>query len=337
MRIKIVLITCMIALQAVAQEEKLRVSFRLDEMPNVGLNVNDIKEISFMEEEMPLNIEGEWFDIEDDVFQSLIFYEDGTIKHYYYYTGLPLCNTESGKYWFQYDVLGISLQLWGNQYLPIVNYTENSFTWRYFDQNFTYYRVMNVYEMEIDDEPISIGNDGDIITYVDNVFIGLENGKVKAMNAGTGFVLVEDTKQNICYAVRIEVKEPFNVIDWAQYFRKPKKEIVKEFGDSYKEDADWITYIGETTSTLKFIGFSFYDITGNVKDISITFNKYEDFQAYYDYINSKYILSEKESSSTRKIYYDTEVYSKSSTIKIVIDTIWMNIGFSDLKPLDNKG
>lgn len=336
MRKNVLLFLCLIAVQAMAQEEKLRVNFNSkefhsSEIPSVNLNVNDIKEISFVEEHSPLDIEGEWFDDEEDVFQSLTFFEDGSVIHNYYYKNIPLYGSEKGIYLYQYDIFEIGLQLWGEVLcIPVIRHTENSFTWRYSGKNLTYYKIQKVYKMKIDDAPITIGNDGDLIVYSDNVFVGLKDNRVKALQVGSGFVLVEDAKLHETVAYRIDVEKNNEIIDWTLYFKKPKEDIVAEFGELFREDSGWITFTGEDKSVFKYLAFLFDDTTETVKSVSVTFNQPEDLQAYSDFIDQNYILYESESSSSRKVYYDTEKGIKSS-VMIIVDTstFLMNISYTD--------
>ena len=331
MRRDILLIFCMVALRVTAQEEKLRMTFNLDVMSPVEVNVNDIREICFVTGENTLDVEGEWFDYEEGIFQSLKFSEDGTVEHYYYLTDYNIGDKENGKYWYEYDVFGIGLPTWGGRlYIPVVNHTQDSFTWRYNNNNLTYYKIKEIYEMNVGDDPISIGKGNDVVTYTDNVFVGVEDGKIKALQPGSGFVLVKDAKMNTTTAYRINIGQSDNIVKWPLYFGKTKDEIISEFGPSYRESSGSITYTGSAESICKYTGFSFDNNTEKVNVVSITFNKYEDLQKYYYYISENYVLFDPVSTTTRKTYYDSDKITTSS-VMIIIDTSWMTIGYSDLK------
>lgn len=325
---------CMVCMQVAAQEEKLRLTFNWGEP--VSLNVADIKEISFFEEQNPLYIVGEWFNYspEENAFESFNFYEDGSLDFYYYYINNNIGGEVYGLYELRDGVLAVNL-LGQEMYNLLVAHTETSFVVRSAGSNTTYYKVVDVYDMTTADSPIKICDAADSILFVDNIVVGLEDGKIKALQKGTGYVLVKDVENGSIVAYRINVKyQAGELIDWTGYFKKTKEEILAEFGthdDEYSSaDGEYIVYNKGYNAEISMLGFSFDNETGKVYQVQTVFRGYEEMKMYYDYIDAKYILDEDSSETTEFYFYDTDDINTASLLIYLKAETPMQIIYTDL-------
>ena len=322
-----------------AQEEKLRLKFTVGSP--MELNVNDIKDISFVEDDNPLDILGEWFCYvkESQVFESYEFHEDGTLGYFYYYISQNSGGTLKGIFEFQDDML--AMRLAGvTLFYPITSHSETNFVITSNDNSYTYYRIQKVYNMKTPDAPITIGNEDDVVTFVDNSVVGLENGKIKALQKGTGYALVKDAKLNTTVAYRINVEyAPGTVVDWTQYFKMTKDEIVAEFGEpnGVRVDASLGELVGYTegySPEISQLTFVFDKETGGLYMLQAVFRGVDEVNTYDNEIAKKYIL-QGDSDDKNKQYYDSEdILSRKVSISVKkTDPIYIN--YIDLE-LNNK-
>ena len=301
-------LTCFIYLQVIAQEEKMRIT--LNTGNPIEFNVNDVKDITFVDDKNPLNIVGEWFnyDEESGYFEAFDFHEDKTLSYYCF--NLLGDESANGTYSCKDGMLTLN---WLNTELivPITSHSETFFTMTNGGSNSVYYRIQKTYNMTTADSPISIGNKGDVITYVDNAVIGAEDNKIKALQRGSGFALVKDAQLNTTVAYKIVVGyAPGNIIDWTKYFKKSIDEIVAEFGspDAIQTDESVGELYGYTkgyNAEIKQIIFCFDKTTGKMYLVQVVFRGYEELNTYYSDIAKKYILQEDRSDERTKVFYDT--------------------------------
>ena len=171
----LLLLTCLLSIHVMAQEEKLRIAF--DKGTPMELNVNEITDIAFVEDLSPLNIVGEWFCIDEESgkFASFDFHEDGTLN-YYCFNELET-ETVQGTWFFEDYILDLKY-MDRKPIVSIISHSETAFVIRENNKNYTYIKVQKTYNMSTVQDPISIGNDGDEILYVDNAVIGLEGNKI---------------------------------------------------------------------------------------------------------------------------------------------------------------
>ena len=111
MRKVILLLTCLLSLHVMAQEEKLRLEFTVGSP--MEFNVKDIKDISFVEDDNPLDILGDWFcyNEEGQAFESYDFHEDGTLGYFYYYISQKSGGTLNGIFEFQDELMKMKRRL----------------------------------------------------------------------------------------------------------------------------------------------------------------------------------------------------------------------------------
>ena len=320
-----------------AQEDKLRISL-YDGNP-VEFNTSDIKDISFVEDEVPLDIIGEWFCEADSIgtYESFNFYEDGTIKWFYNYFKIKSTGTKTGTYSFGDYLLKIKVPSIALQKFPIVNHSATQFTILSSGSRYNYYKVQKIFYMTTKDK-ISIGNEGDEVVYVDNQFIGLEGNEIKAKKAGTGYALVMDAQLNTIVAYKVIVGNPnIKVTDWTIYFDKDINEITKVFGvpDEIREDSQLqiTTHIYEEHSAdVRRLMFDFKNATEKVIQVAINLRTESYFENYYNNIKGKYVFHDNLSTPTELVYFDTDDKNTAS-VRI---TIYYNKEFSIFQIIYSK-
>lgn len=320
------LLACAMAIQVMAQEEKFRLTFE-NGYP-LEFNVNDIKNITFVEDAEPLDIVGkEWFDKDDEAgdFESINLQEDGIVTYYLYnkryHSGSTYHGTYSyDDYIFKMDLNTVSFHVT----MPIVRHSANGFTAIIAGNEYDFFKVQKTYYMLLNDNPIAIGSEGDSVTYVDNELITLKDNKIKPKKAGTGFALVKDSILNttIAYKVIVDRNNSVTIVDWTKYFNKTKDDIITEFGipDTILSDdaLGKFQYVyNEYGHDMKRLHFIFDNETETVSQVSTDFNTYGYFEKYYTYIQNHYLLHEDECTSTELVYYDTEDWMTAS-VKIVL-------------------
>lgn len=317
-----------------SQEEKFRVTFNVGNPLN--FSVKDIKDVTFVEDSNPLDIEGsEWFneDVEKyGVYESFEFRKDGALTYRPYYLNYHSGYTIEGYYNFEDYMLTMQLGGLGISTQTITSHSATSYVVTSGGENSTYYKVQKVYNIKTDDAPISIGNEGDVITFVDNEFIFLENNKVKPLRGGTGYALVKDVALNAIVAYRINVESVKTTKDWTQYFNKTKDEITLEFGEPLMtQDADdmdiYIYYGNDPAFTIMY--FCFEKNSGKMYMFQGSFVDYSELENYKNNIEKTYIKDESRSTGTVNYYFDTTEMSTAS-VAIVIDSSNTIINYLDL-------
>ena len=317
MRKIVLFLFCVLTIQMMAQGEKFRVTFNVGDP--INFNVNDIKDITFVEDLNPLDIVGsEWFNEEVEkygTYESLEFREDGTLTYHPYYINYHEGYSIPGYYNFEDYMLTMQLSILGKLTQSITNHTETSYVVTSGGENSTYYKVQKVYNIKSNDVPISIGNEGDIITFVDNEFVSLVDNKIKPLKGGTGYALVKDSKLNAIVAYRINVESVPTIKDWTQYFKKTKDEIASEFGEPLltqeEDNMDIYIYYGNDPAfTLMY--FCFDKDLGKMYMFQGSFVDDSERENYQNNIENTYIKDENRSTGTVNYYYDTDNRSTAS-------------------------
>ena len=336
MRKTVLYLFCFLSMQMMAQEEKLRVTFNVGDPMN--FSVNDIKDITFVEDNNPLDIVGsEWFCEEVEkygTYESFEFHEDGTLTYCPYYVNYHSGYTISGFFNFEDYMLTMQLSIVGKLTQPITNHSETSYVVTSGGENSIYFKVQKVYNIKSNDAPISIGNEGDVITFVDNEYISLDDNKIRPIKGGgSGYALVKDSKLNTTVAYRINVESVKAIKDWTQYFKKTKDEIKTEFGEPFmtqdSDDMDILIYYGNDPAfTLMY--FCFEKESGKMYMFQGSFADEGNLNFYQDEINEKYIKDESRSSSTVSYYYDTDNRSTASVSIAIQNSPTMIINYMDL-------
>lgn len=307
MRKFLLFLICLTSLQITAQEEKLSLKFLVG--TPIEIPVGGVKEISFYEADTTLDIIGEWLNVDEEsaTIESFDFHLDGLFD---YYVILPTGDMSAvGNYEFSNDVLSFTLA--GSSFAnPVVGFSGTNFTIYSAGSSSVYYKVQNTYDIATTDEPISIGNEGDRIIYVDNTFVGVVDNKVKALKSGTGYALVKDAKRDAIVAYKISVRYmPGVTVDWTKYFKKSVDEINAEFGTPDKiETSNGIityTYQGNYNAEIGMLFISFDESTQKVCQIMAVCNGYDGFNTYYSDIKNKYIEIADMGNASQKYYSDT--------------------------------
>ena len=265
------------------------------------------------------NLVGEWVQYEDRILSLICwkFMRDGTYVYKSYNYDSQLIFNNSGTFTLEDNVLTIDYSGFN---IPerIISCTDSEFS----SSSDTYYKVIGDYSMALDDNPITIGNDGDIIKYVDNCIIGIENNKIVPLKGGSGYALVEDALTKQIKAFRVDILS-VGVQDFAQYLMKTETEILDEFGTSMTKDD--ITQ-GDITNSMAYLfynddimmlKFFFPEDWSKVIKIQVTFMSAENGQTYRDTIEENYYYN-----TTQKVYYNTKDSSQSSVkIRILSSSI----------------
>ena len=340
MRKLTILLIFVMTIKVMAHEDKLRIT--LNEGNPVEINATDIQDISFVEDETPLDIVGEWFCEAESlgVYESFEFHDDGFVNYFYYYINYHSGGTLTGTYSFEDYLLKIKLPSIALQKFPIIDHSDTHYTVLSAGSRFNYYKVQKTYYMTTDDL-ISIGNEGDVITYVDNQFIGLEDDRIKPKKAGTGYALVRDVQLNtiVAYKVIVENSNKIKVTDWTEYFLRDKTEIVNEFGTptEIREDNQLqvTSYVYEEYSPSVYrLMFNFDNATEKVRHVSVNLRTESYFEKYHNDIKSKYVYHEDLSTPTELVYYDTDdKYTASLMINVFYDSQYNTflITYTDLR------
>ena len=309
---------CILSMQIMAQEEKLRVTFNVGNPLNFSLN--KIKDISFVEDQKPLDIVGsEWFNEEIEksgAYESFEFHKDGSVTYCPHYINDHSGSfSYNGSYNFEDYVLSM-LFGFGSLNYPVTNHSETSFVITSGQDNSIYYKVQKVYNVKMTDEPITIGNEGDEIIFVDNDYISLENNKIRPIKGGgAGYALVKDSQLNTIVAYRINVEAENSYKDWTQYFKKTKDEIILDFGDpitTQESESMDIFYYFEKDPAFLIMSFAFDKVSGKMFMFQGTFTDDVNLNFYLDGLSREYIKDEERSSGSVLYYYDTDDLSTAS-------------------------
>lgn len=326
MRKKVLFLICMIAIQVFGQEEKLNLSF--DVGSPLGIDLKDICDITFVEDTEPLDISGsEWF------YKSAIgnmewyyFHNDGTIEgHLYQKDSHKEANTQFGTYSLEDYVIKIRTDAISQDW-HVVRHSKDMFT-LLSTRETDMYKVQQTYYITTKDNSISIGNEGDIITWVDEEMITMIDNKIKPLKGGVGFALVKDAMTNRTLAYKVVVSSPnITIIDWTSYFDKSVDEINVEFGNPDNISIDDFTkrihysYKNYCPEILNLY-FTFNEESRKVFFISPHFSSYSYLETYENYIKDHYFFYEDESTNEEKMYYDTDNRGTASiSIKVISST-----------------
>lgn len=321
---KVVLfLVCMLSMQILAQEEKLRLTFDVGDP--VELNVSEIKELDFIEEQSSFDVVGEWFTRSDEDYETFEFHDDGNL-HYSLYSNAQgnLLSGIEGIYTYHDGVLEITLGKEGEKmYWHVTAHSQNHFTRTTSSgKNVIFYKVQDNYNMTTVDAPIVVGNPGDEVVFIDNFVCTLEDNKIKSLQQGKGYVLVNDSQLNTIVAYRINVEyKAGEVIDFTKYFKKTKDEIIAEFGTpdatQVSGNMDLLGYTNGFNAEISRLTFVFDVETGLLYQIQPVFRGPEENDVYKEYIKERYIPNTELSDTNSDSYLDTDDISTAK--------VWISI------------
>lgn len=332
MKRNLLLPVLLLCLQTQAQEEKLRISLKNGNP--VELDVYDFKDITFIEDTSPLDIEGEWFNEEIETsgtYETFDFREDGSLLYCPYFVNYHEGWEIAGIYSMEDYTLTMQLSSLGRLTQYITNHSSTSFTTYDSGISAVYYRIQKEYHMTTEDEPISIGNEGDVVTFVDNEFVGLEGNRIKPLREGTGYALVNDVNKNATVAYKINIAyQASPIIDWTCYFKKTRDEIIGEFGTPDTTQDNTAFYTSGYNSDISQLLFSFDKASEKVIQVSVVPSSSKAYDAYLSEISGKYIKNEEQSSATVQRFYDNHDASDSSVAITLYTAPTMLIIYTDL-------
>lgn len=291
-------------------------------------SVNNINKLFFYTPEN-LDVVGEWLAISDNTMTCFNIKKDGTLKRTSFSMTMGHYYELDGTYTLKDDVLTLSYD-GSTLIIPIVEFSNTKMVSTSGD---IYYRVQEtIYSMTTNDNPIHIGNDGDVIKYVDNCIVGTENNLIKPLRNGRGYAIVNDaeTGEFKAYCVNVTGTEE-EIVVFNNYFKKSRDLIVEDLGDpnQINEEKHTITYTNFTAS-IQHVVFSFNDNWSEVTKVQVNFYDEGKRQKYVDYIENNYVFNR--ATSSGKIYYDTEDTNSASVQITVYDaSVMCTIVYSDLK------
>lgn len=316
-------LTCFIGLQALAQE-KMRIT--LNDGTYMDYDARIVKTLSVFTP-TPLNLIGDWVSVSGTTMTSYSFKEDNTCSMHQFNMTTSYHIVYDLTYTYENDEINFSLYGTNALRISVQSNTETEFV---SSTGAIHYKVQGTYSMAISDNPINIGNTDDVIKNVDNYFVAVEDNKIKALKDGNGYVLVEDakTKETKAYKIEVDAGPLPDPIDWTQYFKKSKEEIIAIFGTG-TDGTDKPTYtISNYNIAISSVIFTFSEDWSKVTGIQVKFYDADKMQNYCDYIDEKYILNS--STSTSKRYYDAESISTAS-VSITVSTLLKYIQYLDVK------
>ena len=275
----------------------------------------------------PLNITGEWVTVSDDIMNAYSFNEDSTCclnsfnMSTSYHFSLDYTYATKDRDIILYSNGEVSVRI------PITNNTEMELV---SSTGLTYYKVQATYDIVVGEEPITIGNDGDVIKYTENYFITTEDNKIKALKEGSGFALVEDAKTGKTVAYRIDVSAGTlpAVVDWTKYFAMTKAEVIAAFDYIYEGSDKPTLTINGYNDAISDVVFTFTDDWSRVIDVSLYFYDSEKMQNYCEYIEENYVLVNNDDSC--RTYRDASD-AESASVSIMIIPNLNNISYTNLK------
>lgn len=297
----LLLIFCILGVQTFAQNT-MRIT--MNDGTSMDFRVNNVQDVCFSTE-ASIDIVGEWVTVSEAYgsMECLCINEDGTMKYKYYYMDYQMYGEFDGTYTFENNVLNCSVM--GSSIVVSVAKHENTeFT---SSTNLVFYKVLDTYTMNMNDEPVAVGNEGDTILYADNCFAGIYNNRIKALQPGVGYALVRDVETGKLNAYSINVAyKASEIVDWTRYLKKTKDNIIAEFGNPNQtnESKCTITYYLSNNTDIEMLSFAFDEKFEKVTGVHVYFYDEGKMKHYYDYIKENYILSY--SSETTETYYDTE-------------------------------
>lgn len=316
-------LACIVCLQTLAQE-KMRIT--LNDGTYMDFDVRLVKTLN-VHIPTPLSITGEWVTVSDDIMNAYSFNEDSTCcfnsfnmsTSYHFSLDYTYATKDRDIILYSNGEVSVRIPITNNKEMELVSST-----------GLTYYKVQATYDIVVGEEPITIGNDGDVIKYTDNYFITTEDNKIKALKEGSGFALVEEAKTGKTVAYRIDVATGTlpAVVDWTNYFGMSKAEVIAAFDYIY-EGADKPTLtVNEYNAAISAVIFTFTNDWSSISKISVYFNDSKKMQNYCDYIEENYVLVN--NGDSFRTYRDT-ADAKSASVSIMIMSDISTITYTNLK------
>lgn len=317
----ILLLICFVGIQINAQN-LMRVTTH--DGTQYEFSVNNIKDMDFHTLQL-IDFIGEWITINDISMNCYDIKDDGTLKYTYFNLTMGQFYEKDGTYSVKDNVLTLKYD-GSTLVIPVVEATETKIVSTSGD---TFYRVQsNVYSMTTNDNPISVGKEGDVVKYVDNCIVGTNNNMITALRDGRGYAIVEEEETGVMKAFGIDVLYvPESPIDWSNYFKKSKNEIIAELGEpAYKESFRYTNF----NASIEDVTFTFNENNDEATKVNVSFYDETKRLHYCDSIEKHYFLYRESASS--KTYYDTEDINTASVKITVYDASLMcQIVYEDLK------
>lgn len=287
-------------------------------------SVNNIKDMDFYTPEQ-IDFVGEWIIYDVNGMMCYDIKNDGTLKYTSFSMTMGQLFKKDGTYSVKDNILTLNYDD-ATLVIPVVEATETKIVSTSGD---TYYRVQsNVYSMTTNDNPISVGKEGDVVKYVDNCIVRTDNNMITALRDGRGYAIVEEEETGVMKAFGIDVLYvPESPIDWSNYFKKSKNEIITELGEpAYKESFRYTNF----NASIEDVTFTFNENNDEATKVNVSFYDETKRLHYCDSIEKHYFLYRESASS--KTYYDTEDINTASVKITVYDASLMcQIVYEDLK------
>lgn len=291
----IIFLFCLISIHAIAQD-LMRINKHDGSF--IEFSINNITDMDFHGQRQ-INIVGDWFfPLEEDGWEDGIccisFNANGNFTLLSYnrellYDAKIYEHKDDGTYTIANNIVTLNFSDGVVSRIDIVQFSDYHFV---SSAEEVFYKVRDYsYKMTTEDEPISIGGEGDIIKYADNCFCEIEDNKIRAITDGIGYVLVEDaqTKELKAFKVEIEYVAPPFII-WTDYFKKPLAYILDEFGTpDRQEDSQHSKTFTYYNADILSVSFIFSENWDKVKQVDVSFYDQEKRQPYCDYITEKYV------------------------------------------------
>lgn len=317
----ILLLICFVGIQINAQN-LMRVTTH--DGTQYEFSVNNIKDMDFHTLQL-IDFIGEWITFNDISMSCYDIKDDGTLKYTSFNLTMGQFYEKDGTYSVKDNVLTLKYD-GSTLVIPVVEATETKIVSTSGD---TFYRVQsNVYSMTTNDNPISVGKEGDVVKYVDNCIVGTNNNMITALRDGRGYAIVEEEETGVMKAFGIDVLYvPESPIDWSNYFKKSKNEIIAELGEpAYKESFRYTNF----NASIEYVTFTFNENNDEATKVNVSFYDETKRLHYCDSIEKHYFLYRESASS--KTYYDTEDINTASVKVTVYDASLMCvIVYEDLK------
>lgn len=262
-----------------------------------------IKDVSFEHVE-PLQIEGEWFNYDEDDggYEIWNLQEEGVLLFSYCFYGIsPEVDNTRGLYQYENDLL--TLNALNSITKMRISYSfEDEMIATINERSFKCYRI-TMESSVVAGQSITIGEPADEIFYTDNNIVSIDNGKIKGWREGYGYVLVKNKDTQKVTAYKIHVSPCPDIVDVAQYFKLSKHEILEKFGDPTKELLDklWGFYLAFPVGLETQFSFDDNDL---VQGVILHFASFDEMRPYLESIKNKHILDKDKSTNVKELYYD---------------------------------
>ncbi len=301
---KILLFIFCVVIMKVNAQDLMRIT--MNNGSTLDFNINNVDEINFSESKR-VDIVGEWLWVLEGSIVRWNFHNDGTCSFYDYLTyiydnRISSIDEKTGTYTIINNVITIK---WAYGQTSLIEVASINNFQMVSAVNDVFYKVQNpAYNMTTEDAPITIGNEGDVIKYVDHYYATIEDNKIKAITNGSGYALVEDadTKELKAFRIDIEFAMPA-IIDWMQFFNVSKEQIVSEFGipDLQNDSQHTYGYLYFNAS-IQSVVFTFSENWEKTKRVVVNFYDEDKRQPYYNIIKEHYILFD--NSGGVQMFYD---------------------------------